>query len=303
MTAHQPGDRPAPGWQDGVAGRHDRISVVIPAKNEALNLRWVFGRMPDVHEVIVVDGHSTDGTLDVAREFWPDAKLLTQDRIGKGNALACGFAASTGDIIVTLDADGSADPREIPSFVAALRAGADFVKGTRFALGGGSADISNFRKLGNAGLTQCVNLLFKTRYTDLCYGYNAFWAYCLPHIRADCTGFEIETLMSIRVARARLRVEEVGSFEKLRMHGSSNLHAARDGMRILRTILREWADDRRVMGESSGRRGQGEHPGQVAGVRGGATGQVALQPGGSDTNGNGQRRDGAVPARHRVTGP
>ena len=127
-----------------------RVSVVIPALNEARNLPHVFARLPpEVHEVIVVDGHSVDDTIAVARQLRPDVRIVLQTRRGKGNALACGFAAATGDIIAMIDADGSADPAEIPRFVQALVAGADFAKGTRFAPGGGSEDITRLRALGN----------------------------------------------------------------------------------------------------------------------------------------------------------
>lgn len=217
-----------------------RVSVVIPTLNEAKNLPHVFARIPhDVHEVIIVDGHSTDGTVDVARSLWPNVRVVAQLGRGKGNALRHGFAACRGDIIVMLDADGSADGGEIPRFVAALRAGADFAKGTRFAHGGGSSDITRIRWLGNWGLNTIVNVLFGTRYTDLCYGYNAFWAHCLPHMNIDCDGFEVETLINIRISKARLRVTEVPSFEGPRIHGASNLRAGRDGWRVLQTILRE----------------------------------------------------------------
>ena len=135
---------------------------------------------PAVHEIIVVDGNSTDGSIDAARRVLPSVKAITQTRKGKGNAMACGFAAATGDVIVMFDADGSADPAEIPAFVAALVAGADFAKGSRFAPGGGSDDITLLRRSGNAGLNGVANALFGTGYTDLCYGYNAFWADLLP---------------------------------------------------------------------------------------------------------------------------
>src|SRR6516225_2592424 len=119
-----------------------RISVVIPALNEARNLPHVFARLPqDVHEVIVVDGLSVGDTIAVARQLRPDVRIVMQNRRGKGNALACGFAAATGDIIAMIDADGSADPAEIPLFVQALIDGAEFAKGTRFSTGGGSDDI------------------------------------------------------------------------------------------------------------------------------------------------------------------
>jgi glycosyltransferase involved in cell wall biosynthesis len=227
-----------------------RVSVVIPALNEATNLPHVLGRIPDeIHQVIVVDGHSVDDTLGVAQRVRPKALLVTQTRCGKGNAIACGVAVATGDIIVTLDADGSADPGEIPRFVAALVDGADFAKGTRFREGGGSSDITRLRSLGNRVLCSVVNVLYRTKYTDLCYGYNAFWRHVGPTIIGGPValdggqvlgdGFEVETLLNVRVARAGLVVTEVASFEHSRIHGVSNLNAVRDGMRVLLTIVAE----------------------------------------------------------------
>lgn len=222
-----------------------RVSVVIPTMNEALNLPHVLATLPtNLFEVILVDGHSTDGTVDVARRLRPDVCVVAQTGRGKGNALLCGFQACRGDVIVMFDADGSADPAEIPFFVAALTAGADFAKGSRRAVGGGSADFTFGRRLGNRLLSLMVNRLYGTRYTDLCYGYNAFWARCLPAMSIDCDGFEVETLINIRVARAGLRITEVPSFERERLHGESKLRITRDGIRILRTIVRERVRDR-----------------------------------------------------------
>ncbi|MGW7288327.1 glycosyltransferase family 2 protein [Streptomyces sp. NPDC054847] len=216
------------------------VSVVIPAMNEAENLPYVFKTLPDwIHEVVLVDGNSTDGTVGVARDLWPGVKVVQQLGKGKGDALISGFAACTGDIIVMVDADGSADGQEIVSYVSALVSGADFAKGSRFANGGGTDDMTRVRRLGNRVLCAVVNAKFGARYTDLCYGYNAFWRHCLDEIALDCTGFEIETLMNIRVVKAGLRVQEVPSHEYLRIHGVSNLRAVRDGLRVLKVILQE----------------------------------------------------------------
>jgi glycosyltransferase involved in cell wall biosynthesis len=230
------------------------VSVVIPAKNEARNLPHVLSRIPaGVHEVILVDGDSSDDTVAVARELRPDITVVGQTRKGKGNALACGFAAATGEFIVMLDADGSTDPAEIPRFVAALVEGADFAKGSRFMPGAGSSDISRLRQMGNFWLNRIVNLLYRTRYTDLCYGYNAFRRDCLAVMDLDPgrpgdahadsmlwgDGFEVETLINVRIAKAGLRVAEVPSFERSRVHGTSNLNAFSDGVRVLRTIHAE----------------------------------------------------------------
>jgi len=231
------------------------VSVVIPALNEERNLPHVFAKLPaGISEVILVDGGSVDRTVEVAQELRPDIVVVTQTRTGKGNALACGFAACTSDIIVMIDADGSTDPAEIPLFVEKLIAGADFVKGSRFDAGGHSHDITPLRKAGNDGLNLVVNVLFGTRFTDLCYGYNAFWRSVVPTLAlpdvdaprpADGSklwgdGFEIETMINIRAAADGLTVGEVGSVEHPRIHGESNLNTFRDGFRVLRTILSEY---------------------------------------------------------------
>src|SRR5215469_1556786 len=236
------------------------VSVVIPALNEERNIPHVLARITqDAHQVILVDGNSVDRTVEVARRVRPDVCVVNQTRNGKGNALACGFEAATGDVIAMVDADGSADPGELPRFVAALLSGADFAKGTRFLAGGGSSDITRLRRLGNHCLTGMFNLAYRRRYSDLCYGYNVFWRSCLPVLRLDAAtprppdgaklwgdGFEIETLIHVRVALAGLRVAEVPSYEYPRLHGVSNLNATRDGMRVIRTMAAEWRGRRQT---------------------------------------------------------
>jgi glycosyltransferase involved in cell wall biosynthesis len=238
----------------GVEKSEPTVSVVIPAKNEARNLPHVFAGLPDdLYEVILVDGGSTDDTVLEARRLRPGITVIGQTRKGKGNALACGFAAAKGDFIVMLDADGSTNPEEIPRFVDALKKGADFAKGSRFMPGAGSSDISRLRQFGNYWLNRSVNLLYGTQYTDLCYGYNAFRRECLSVIDLDAgnlrgadqdsmlwgDGFEVETLINVRIAKAGLRVAEVPSFERSRYYGTSNLNAVSDGLRVLRTIQAE----------------------------------------------------------------
>jgi len=225
---------------------HD-VSVVIPARNEAKNLPVVLGRIPSwVHEVLLVDGSSTDGTPDVARRFWPTIRVITDDGQGKGAALRAGFAAATGDIIVSLDADGSTNPAEIPAFVGALLAGADFAKGSRFLQGGGTVDMPLYRKLGNWGFVIGVRVLFGGTFSDLCYGYNAFWTRVLPLLDLEAVGFEIETEMALHALQAQLKVVEVPSFEAARIYGAGRLRTLPDGWRVVRTIGREsWPHQRR----------------------------------------------------------
>jgi glycosyltransferase involved in cell wall biosynthesis len=230
------------------------VSVVIPTLNEARNLPHVFSRLPvGPLEVIIVDGGSADDTIEVARKLRPDVVIAGQSRTGKGNALACGMMAATGDIVVLLDADGSTDPAEIPLFVESLVGGADYVKGSRVLPGGGSDDLTSWRRFGNASLTRVMNALFRTDFTDSCYGYNSLWRHHVKAFDLDITpaqpdevgrrwgdGFEIEVLLHARAASGGLRIAEVPSVERTRIFGESNLHAIRDGVRILRTIVREY---------------------------------------------------------------
>ncbi len=217
-----------------------RVSVIVPVMNEARNLPGVFGTIPAwVDEVVLVDGRSSDDTIAVARELRPDVRVVLQGGVGKGDALVAGFAAASGEIVVAIDGDGSTDGAEIVRFVSALMAGADFAKGSRFGSAGNSDDITAVRRFGNKVLNVLVNRLFGTSFTDLCYGYNAFWARHLAAMALDSPGFEVETLMSIRAAEAGLRIYEVPSHERLRQHGVSNLSAVRDGWRILRLIITE----------------------------------------------------------------
>lgn len=167
------------------------VSAVIPALNEAPNLPEVARRVPTgIDEIVFVDGNSVDNSIEVARALWPSAKIISQTRRGKGNALVCGFHAATSDVVVMIDADGSTDPAEIPLFIDSLINGADVAKGSRFATGGGTSDITLTRRVGAKALAALANLKSGASFTDLCYGYMAFWrchllAMSLPAVDAE----------------------------------------------------------------------------------------------------------------------
>jgi glycosyltransferase involved in cell wall biosynthesis len=216
-----------------------RVSLVIPVRNEARNVGWVLEQIADdVDEILLVDGNSTDVTLITARRHRPDVRVVPQLGAGKGSALRTGFLAATGDIIVMMDADGSMSPQEIRHYLHFLHNGYDFVKGSRFISGGGSLDITPFRGLGNWFLLTVFNTIYDAHLTDLCYGFCAFHRRYLDHLQLSATGFEIEAEMTVRAMQAGLRIAEVPSLELPRRSGASNLHAIRDGIRVLRTVLR-----------------------------------------------------------------
>lgn len=214
------------------------VSAVLPALNEAKNIEWVLTRLPDcVDEVVLVDGRSTDDTIEVAMRARPDAKVVHEMSPGKGVALRAGFEQSRGDYVVMLDADGSMEPAEITRHIAMLDEGFDLVKGSRFMDGGGTTDISRLRAYGNLSLLGLVNRFYDCRFTELCYGYMAFRRAHLPRLQLTANGFEIETQIVVHAVKAGLRVVEVPSFESPRRSGESNLHTFRDGARVLRELL------------------------------------------------------------------
>jgi glycosyltransferase involved in cell wall biosynthesis len=230
------GDR----YVHGEREQRTTISVVIPTKNEAQNISWVLERIPPwIDEVVLVDGQSTDGTIEAARRVRSDIVVVEQRSRGKGLALQAGFAAATGDIIVMLDADGSMHPAEMGRYIALLASGFDFVKGSRFMAGASSVDITWLRRIGNNALLYLTNAIYGTRFTDLCYGYCAFRREFLDRLALTAVGFEIESQLVVRASINALRITEVPSLELPRRHGQSNLRTFRDGRRVLWTLLKE----------------------------------------------------------------
>jgi glycosyltransferase involved in cell wall biosynthesis len=216
------------------------VSVIIPTLNEAANLPYVLNTIPDwVDEVVVVDGRSTDDTERIARLLHPGVKVIHELTPGKGAALKAGLGAASGDYLISLDADGSMDGNRLEDFRDALDNGAEYVKGSRFAAGGGSADITRFRRIGDSGICFLMLVLFGARYTDASYGYFAVRADRFDHLGIDSNGFETEIIMNIRAHRAGLKIAEVPCFEGNRISGNSNLSAFKDGFRIAGYIVRE----------------------------------------------------------------
>lgn len=221
-----------------------RISIVVPTLNESKNIKYLFSNIPEfIDEIVVVDGNSTDGTRDEIIKYRNDAKIIIENRLGKGQALKTGFENASGDIVVIMDADGSHDPKELPGLLEPVLDGYDASHGSRLLPGGGSNDFSVFRKLGNKMFVSLVNYMYGSEYTDLCYGYRAFKKDAIDKMTCTSKGFEIETEQSIRVRKAGLKVKEIPSFESQRIHGNSNLNSFKDGWRILDVIVKEYIKD------------------------------------------------------------
>lgn len=221
--------------------RLPEVSVVICALNEEESLPHVLPRIPDfVSEVILVDGRSTDRTVEVARTIRPDIRVLVQPGRGKGEALRHGFKEARGDVIVTLDADGTTDPEEMKDMIRPLLEGYDFVKGSRFRRGL-PKKMPRHRIFGNMVLAAFASLLFLRPLTDVCSGYLAFWKRVLP--RLDFVGSgkpsDVEVVLSLRAIKRGLRIKEVGHHDRGRIAGRSKMPSFREGWNNIKLISRE----------------------------------------------------------------
>ena len=221
-----------------------RISIVIPTLNEEKNLKVLLREIKNLfrkrkefsHEIIVVDGFSKDNTVKIAKKF--GCKVL-YDNVGKGSALDKGVRVSKGDMIITMDADLSHRPIEIGLLIEGIRCGYDIVMGSRFLMGGGTEDMPWYRKLGNKFFISLINLIWRARYTDLCYGYRAFRKGIWEKLNLKSKRFGIEAEISIKAIKNRMKILEVPSFEKKRKYGEGKLKTFKDGFQILKTILGE----------------------------------------------------------------
>lgn len=222
-------------------GNIKTVSVVIPTINECLNIKEVLPKLPSfIDEVVIVDGCSTDGTIEEIKKYRKDAKVFIETEKGKGAALRRGFKEASGDLVIMMDADGSHDPNEIPMLVDPVLNGYDVTKASRILPGGGSDDFTPFRRFGNKMFVTMVNTLYGSEFTDLCYGYRAFKKDALDKLQIKTSGFEVETEQSILMIKAGLKIKEIPSFEIKRKFGNSRLNSFRDGWRILRIILSEY---------------------------------------------------------------
>lgn len=214
--------------------------MLICTLNEEKNLPYILPKVPQwVDEILLVDGHSTDNTVEVAKKIRPEIKVLYQLGAGKGDALRYGIKHANSDIIVTLDADNATDPKEMPKFIEPLLAGYDFAKGSRFVRGF-PPNKPKHRILGNLIIIITFNILFFRRYTDLCSGYNAFWKKKIERVDLySPDGFENEPLINTRIRRKGLKVIEVGHLDQGRAKGEVKESSWRQGFKAIKTIVRE----------------------------------------------------------------
>lgn len=226
----------------------ERIAVVIPCRNEAATVARVVAdfraALPGAR-VLVVDNASADATAEVARDA--GAQVVRENRPGKGFALLTGFrAARDSDYIVMVDGDDTYPAQMAVPMLAAARAGADMVVGTRLE-GAAEGALRGGHTLGNRLFIYLVRLLFGIRTRDLFSGFRVLSRRFVEELPLIARGFEIEAELSLQALARAFPVAEVAVAYRARgADSASKLHTFRDGGRILRAILTFFRDYRPI---------------------------------------------------------
>ncbi|MEK7541241.1 MAG: glycosyltransferase family 2 protein [Patescibacteria group bacterium] len=204
----------------------EAVPVVLPN----IQKQWV-------DEIIVVDGGSTDGTIEWCRAH--DYRVLVQQRPGYGEGMRECIALAQGDVIIEFMGDGNCDPAAIPRLIEKMKEGHDLVIASRNMEGAASLDETRITRLGNWGFTALINVLFRASFTDAMNGYRAYRKDRFLALNADEDGLTFPTQTSIQFAKARFKITDIPCIEPKRIGGVRKAKNFRTGLQLLRMIVKE----------------------------------------------------------------
>ncbi|MGA3290278.1 MAG: glycosyltransferase family 2 protein [Candidatus Bathyarchaeia archaeon] len=219
------------------------VSIIIPAFNEEKNLGNVLAELHKLdeqvqmdHEVIVVDDGSTDKTKEVA--IRNGAKVLSnKTNQGKGCSLKCGFEYARGEIIVTMDADGSHNPEDIGKLISPVLNGADVAVGSRFNTDEGKKTTTRVNLFGNHLINLLILIMTGSVVTDSQSGFRAYKSTVLKETVVTSKGYAVDTELTLKSIINGYSLKEVPILVRKRANGCSRLNPIRDGLRILKVII------------------------------------------------------------------
>ena len=217
----------------------EMVSVVIPTLNEAGNileaLETLDRELVYPKEIIVVDGNSTDGTIDIVKKT--NARLIIEPRRGYGLALRVGMKAAKGDVVVMVDGDGTYEFKHVNSLVQKmLDTDAEMCLATRMYDPNKAMGRMNF--VGNKIITFCFNMLYKQNFSDTQSGFRAFSHAAIEKVNFKETDMPFATEMLIKFSQKGFKMVEIPSTYKVRKYGKTKLKPFNSGIEILTTILK-----------------------------------------------------------------
>lgn len=229
--------------EDSILGIPLSVSVIIPAYNEEKTIGDILSETIDVmnsgdypYEIIVVNDGSTDKTGLIASQY--KARIITNNKnMGKGHSLRRAFEETSGEIVVTIDSDGEHRPKEIPDLIEPLLNGTDIVSGSRF-LGASTHFTSKLNNIGNNLFNITIMFMTGVQVTDSQSGFRALKKNVIEEMNLQSDGYEIETEITVKSLRNGFRFREKPISCERRRYDTSKIKIIRDGIRILKTIIR-----------------------------------------------------------------
>lgn len=215
-----------------------KASVIVITLNEVESIASVLQDIPqtEVQEIVVIDGHSTDGTPDLVRGL--GYQVITQDGKGYGNAFLTGIKHAKGDVLILMDGDGSQNPKDIPLLLEKIAEGYDVVLGSRYLPTSGSEDDTAIRHFGNKFFTWLTNFLHNMKISDSLFLFTAIRKEVFQKIELQSQSFEFCVEVPIRAHKAGFKFSEVPSFERKRFYGKSRVNVFYHGLRIFWLIIK-----------------------------------------------------------------
>lgn len=219
--------------------KKNRITLFVPTLNEIDGMKAVMPRIKKewVDEILVLDGGSTDGTLEYSKS--KGYRVVMQKTKGITNASREGIMAAKGDYIIAFSPDGNSIPEAIPKLVKKINEGYDMVIGSRYLKGAKSEDDDLITAFGNWLFTKLINICFGGKYTDTLVMFRAYRKNIVKEFHSDIPRAGLEPLLSIRCAKEKLKVTEIPASEPKRIGGTRKMVPILNGIDILRLIFAE----------------------------------------------------------------
>ncbi len=216
------------------------VSIVIPTLNEAGNIKealeTIHNELAYPNEIIVVDGNSTDGTIDIVKDT-PYCQLIIEPRRGYGLALRKGMKYAKGDVIVMVDGDGTYEFKHVNLLVEKmLESDAELCMATRMYDPNKAMGFMNF--VGNKIITNCFDFFYQQFLSDSQSGFRAISHAAIEKVEFKETDMSFATEMLVKFAQKGFKMVEVKSTYKQRKYGKTKLRKFKSGIEIFTTMLK-----------------------------------------------------------------
>lgn len=228
-----------------------KVLIISPTSNELEGVKAVLPKINKkiVDDILVVDLNSTDGTVEFCKKH--GFQVLHQKTKGYGAAIMEGLEVNHDEIVVEFPPDGSSPPEHIKDLIKKIEEGYDFVIASRYLKGAKSYDDDLVTSFGNFMFTKIVNLLFRTKFTDVLIGYRAYRRSAIDKLNIRAKNLDWSVELPILFAKSGAKITEIPSDEPKRIGGKRKMHPIKTGWDITKVIIWEFFHPNNYLKKSS----------------------------------------------------